>query len=326
MPPTALNESAWSTTPASNDGADSTIGTIANTSSPTSVDDWVRGQMAARAKARLDQGGGLVAGGTSTALTVTTNQSLSASHIANGLRLCVRTASAATGAATIAVDGLTAVDIKTNAVAAVASGDWASGAILDLVYSSTASAFIAENIGPATGFSISSITTETALDHAADFVPVYDTSATANRKFLPRYFAPSVRASGRVHKNGTSQTGIAAGATLVTWSTEVSDVGGYFASNSLTPPAGTVFLNSKLAGSSLTAGSIFGVKVYKNGVELVEGTSVIVPSGSTSGSVSASLIDQCNGTDYYEIFVVSDDASFSVSGSSSSSYLQWSMI
>ena len=95
---TALNESAWSTTPASNDGADSTIGTVANTSSPTSVDDWVRGQMASRARARLDQGGALVAGGTSTALTVTTNQALSSPHIANGLRLCVRTASAATGA------------------------------------------------------------------------------------------------------------------------------------------------------------------------------------------------------------------------------------
>jgi len=146
-----LNESAWSTTPASNDGADSTIGTVANTSSPTTVDDWIKGIMASRAKARLDQGGGLVAGGTSTALTVTTNQSLSSSHIANGLRLCVRTASAATGAATIAVDGLTAVDIKKQGGTAIASGDWASGDILDLVYSSTATAFIAANVSPPHG-------------------------------------------------------------------------------------------------------------------------------------------------------------------------------
>lgn len=149
---TALNESAWSTTAATNDGADSTIGTVANSSAPNAVDDWVRGQMAARARARLDLGGGLVAGGSATALTVTTNQALSSGHIANGLRLAIRTASAATGAATIAIDGLTAVDIKkNNGASAIVADDWASGDILDLVYSSTASAFIAANLRPRTG-------------------------------------------------------------------------------------------------------------------------------------------------------------------------------
>lgn len=149
---TALNVQGWSTTPASNDGADSTIGTIANTSSPTSVDDWVRGVMAAIAKYADDTGGALVAGGSATALTVTTGQALSSGHIANGLRLCVRTGSAATGAATIAVDGLSAVDIKkNNGASAIVAGDWASGDILDLVYSSTASAFIAANLRPRTG-------------------------------------------------------------------------------------------------------------------------------------------------------------------------------
>lgn len=144
----ALNEAAWSTTAATNDGIDSIIGTVANTSSPTSVDDWIKGIMASRARARLDTGGALVAGGTATALTVTSNQVLSSGHIANGLTLKVRTGSASTGAATIAIDGLTAVDIKNNAGGAIASGDWASGAILILVYSSTATAFIAANINP----------------------------------------------------------------------------------------------------------------------------------------------------------------------------------
>lgn len=149
---TALNESAWSTTANSNDGADSTIGTVANSSAPNAVDDWVRGVMASRARARLDLGGGLVAGGSATALTVTTNQALSSGHIANGLRLAVRTASAATGAATIALDGLTAVDIKkNNGASAIVADDWASGDILDLVYSSAATAFIAVNLRPRTG-------------------------------------------------------------------------------------------------------------------------------------------------------------------------------
>lgn len=303
---TALNESAWSTTPASNDGADSTIGTVANTSSPTSVDDWIRSLMASRAKARLDQGGALVAGGTSTALTVTTNQSLSSSHIANGLRLCVRTASAATGAATIAVDGLTAVDIKKNDTTAVASGEWASGAILDLVYSSTASAFIIANIGPQYTLDLNSLTTETALDHAADFVPVYDTTATANRKFLPRYFAPSVRATFSARKSA-NQTSINLGPTKVTFPTEDWDVGGYFdnATNyRWTPPAGTCIITASLAITDLASIPLDGyVHIYKNGS---------AHRVSNMGTHTITVIDQCNGTDYYEVFVQASDSDFGV--------------
>ena len=306
-----MNESAWSATAASNDGIDSTIGTVANTSSPTSVDDWVRGLMASRARARLDQGGALVAGGTSTALTVTTNQSLSSSHIANGLRLCVRTASAATGAATIAVDGLTAVDIKTNGVAAVASGDWANGAILDLVYSSTASAFIAENIGPATGFSITALTGETAPDHAADYIPMYDTSASANRKVLPRYFAPSVRASFSAHKNGTDQTVSSTAATKVTWGTEVFDTGPYFASSTWTPPAGTVSIYAQVNISAVGAGTT-SIMLYKNGAEY---RTTLPTSAAVNSSWSVTVIDTCNGSDYYEVYVQSvADSSYTVSG------------
>ena len=276
--------------------------------------------MASRARARLDQGGALVAGGTSTALTVTTNQALSSSHIANGLRLCVRTASAATGPATIAIDGLTAVDIKTNGLAAVASGDWASGAILDLVYSSSASAFIAMNAGPATGFSVSSLTTETALDHAADFVPVYDTSATANRKFLPRYFAPSVRASFHAHKNGTNQAVASLLATKVTFGTEVFDVGSAFASSTWTPPAGTVniVVNVNISG----AGSLLYVHLYKNGSIYKTG---VTGSVGVSDTFRLNVIDQSNGSDTYDVYVEGGDGVYTVVGDSTLTFFCGSM-
>jgi len=300
---TSLNESAWSTTPASNDGADSTIGTVANGSSPTSVDDWIKGLMASRAKARLDQGGALVAGGTSTALTVTTNQSLSSSHIANGLRLCVRTASAATGAATIAVDGLSAVTILKNDGTAVASGQWASGAILDLVYSSTASAFIVANIGPQYTLDINSLTTETALDHAADFVPVYDTTAAANRKFLPRYFAPSVRASFFARKSA-NQSAIA-GLTKITFNTEEFDVGSCYdtTNNRWTPPAGTCQIMICLHFSSIASPPDGYVILYKNGA---------IYRSSNFGTHTLTVIDQCNGTDYYEVYTDASDLSYDI--------------
>jgi hypothetical protein len=202
----ALNVQAWSTTAATNDGADSTIGTVANTSSPTSVDDWVRGIMAAIAKYADDTGGALVAGGSATALTVTTGQALSSGHIANGLRLCVRTGSAATGAATIAVDGLTAVDIKkNNGASAIVAGDWASGDILDLVYSSTASAFIAANLRPRTGLVL--LTSGTVSSAAA--LDIVLTSYTGYRglKFALSGFRPATDGTNlwvRFSSNGGS--------------------------------------------------------------------------------------------------------------------------
>lgn len=319
---TALNESAWSATAASNDGADSTIGTVANTSSPTSVDDWVRGLMASRARARLDQGGALVAGGTSTALTVTTNQALSSSHIANGLRLCVRTASAATGAATIAVDGLTAVAIKKNDTTAVASGEWASGAILDLVYSSTASAFIIANVGAQYSLDITSLTGETAPDHAADYIPMYDTSASANRKVLPRYFAPSVRASFSAHKNGTDQT-IATLTAKVTFGTEVFDVGGYFSSSTWTPPAGTVMLTVCLNWNDIPDATASYVHIYKNGAEY---KSVLFSMYGSNTGRSFSIVDQCNGSDTYEVYAQSSDSSYRIMGGATRTFFMGTMI
>lgn len=290
--PTALNESAWSTTPASNDGADSTIGTVANTSSPTNVDDWVRGVMAARAKARLDLGGALVAGGTSTALTVTTNQSLSSGQITNGLRLCVRTASAATGAATIALDGLSAVTILKNGGGAIAAGDWASGAILELVYSSTATAFIAANIS---GAAIASS-------------------------------APSTRASFKVHKNGTHQTINTTTPTKLTWSTEAFDVGSYFASDKWTPPAGTAILTAAaVTRTDYTDSETFYVRIYKNG-SFFAGAHGDGASNLVAGA-SVSVVDQCNGSDYYEVYVASAaETTWLIEGASQYTFFSGSMI
>lgn len=134
---TALNVQAWSTTAASNDGADSTIGTVANTSSPTSVDDWVRGIMAAVKKYVLDTDGGITAGGTADALTITTNRAISAAHQAAGFSVRFKASATNTGAATVAVDSLTAVSIKRLNGDALSAGDIASGGIYDLAFDGT---------------------------------------------------------------------------------------------------------------------------------------------------------------------------------------------
>ena len=69
--------------------------------------------MTALAKARLDVFGGLTAGGTPNALTVTTNQVLLSAQLTGGAALMIKAASTnASATVTFAPDGLTAAPIK----------------------------------------------------------------------------------------------------------------------------------------------------------------------------------------------------------------------
>ncbi len=146
MTTTTENVRVWSVTATSNASSDAAIAS-SDSQSPDTVDNNVRSIMAAHKRESDDQGGWIVAGGTATALTAVTASGISLTQAqTNGFRVCVRTASASTGAATINLDGGGAVTIKKNDGSAIVSGDWASGAFLDLVYSSTATAFIAVNL------------------------------------------------------------------------------------------------------------------------------------------------------------------------------------
>ncbi len=150
MTTTNENVRLWSVTATSNASSDAAISS-SDSQSPDTVDNNIRSIMAAKKRESDDTGGWIVATGTATALIVATASGITTAMLTNGLRLCVRTASASTGAATIAVDAATVTDIKKNNGSAIVAGDWTSGAILDLVYSSTATAFIAVNIEPKSG-------------------------------------------------------------------------------------------------------------------------------------------------------------------------------
>ncbi len=272
---TANNVQAWSSTAASNATADSTISS-SDTQSPDTVDNDIRNVMAAVRNHSKDTGGALVVGGTSTALTITTNQVISSGHIANGYSLRIRTASASTGAATIAIDGIAAVSIKANDGNAIAAGSWASGAIVDLVYSSTATAFIAANIASsARGSSIASF-------HA---------SKSANQTI-----------------SSTAET-------TVTFDTEEFDVGSYFASNTWTPPAGKVTFGGKLVLNNLSATAKPVIHIKKNGSTILDEFAIDSRnSGNEVYAYAFSGIDDANGTDAYTITVSSSDSSYTVVG------------
>jgi hypothetical protein len=134
---TAMNVSAWSTTAASNDGADSTIGTVANTSAPNVVDDWVRGVMASVKRYVLDTDGGITAGGSANIITLTTNRVISSGHQAAGFSLRFKAAGTNTGAVTVNVDTLGAVALKRPNGDALSAGDIVSGGIYDIAFDGT---------------------------------------------------------------------------------------------------------------------------------------------------------------------------------------------
>ncbi len=102
---------SWSKTPASNATADSTIN-WAEGQAPSSVNDSARSMMARTAEWRDDISGTITTGGSSTAYTVTTNQSFdSLAHMAGAMIAFVPHAT--NGATvTLAVDGLTAKPLR----------------------------------------------------------------------------------------------------------------------------------------------------------------------------------------------------------------------
>lgn len=105
------------------------------------------------------------------------------------------------------------------------------------------------------------------------------------------------RASFRATKGGTNQTSISATATLLTWSTEDWDVGGFFASNAWTPPSGYIRISANIYFTALNAvdNELLTVYLLKNGgTELL---SIAQRGGTGPATTTISTIVSVNGTD-----------------------------
>lgn len=130
----------WSQTAASNDDADSTINWQEG-QSPGSVNNSARAQMAAVAKYRDDISGNLVTGGTSTAYTLTTNQTLTT--LTDGFMVRARMNATSGTDPTLDVDSLGAKDIVVDSNGTnVPSGALLDDQIYTFTYDSSADAWI----------------------------------------------------------------------------------------------------------------------------------------------------------------------------------------
>lgn len=113
------------------------------------------------------------------------------------------------------------------------------------------------------------------------------------------------------HKNGTNQTGVVtATQTKVTFATEVYDNGGLFdavTNYRWVPPPGHVRVTGSVAYTSAVDQTYCQVRLYKNGATFKRG--LIVASGTLIQSVAVNAEDECNGTDYYELYAEQNSGS-----------------
>lgn len=118
------------------------------------------------------------------------------------------------------------------------------------------------------------------------------------------------------NKGATDQTGIsAAGFTKVTFGTEAFDIGGFFdtTNSRWVPPIGRrVVLCATVTFASVDDGAC-QCAIYKNNALLSSGS--FAAQSSNAGRSVATVIDNPNGTDYYEVFVFAGaTGTFDVSG------------
>jgi hypothetical protein len=215
--------------------------------------------MAARAKARADQGGQLAAGGTANALTVTSNQVLSAAHLANGQRLLVYAPSTNTSSTvTFAPDGLTPAPIRRADGSVLAEGDIRAGMSLDLVYISGTSDWRAINIAP------------TGAGQASFFA----------------------------YKSVAQTIGSTAN-TSVTFDSTNFNIAGLFAGSAWTPPRGLVHVSANLIitnSSGLSA--TFQLKIIRDALTLQTAFLPVITPAQVA-SLDLSVLDQPGGANVY---------------------------
>jgi hypothetical protein len=129
---------------------------------------------------------------------------------------------------------------------------------------------------------------------------------------------PSSIASFVADKNNVDQSISSSSYESVTWPHIISNVGGYFASDTWTPPAGKIILTAVMqtAANYSTGDSTQAAFFTKNGIFFwtQQATFYYSSGGFRYRSEQLSMIDQCNGTDFYSILLYNTGASVTLFG------------
>lgn len=162
---------SWSTTAASNTSVDGI--NVAENCDPANLNNGMRAMMANVAGLRDLIGGAKTSGGSSNAYTLTTGLSLAAYQ--QGILLAMEANHTNTGAATINVDSIGALDIKQTNGNALVAGSITSGGIYLLAYESGANDVLILNPDN-TDIELTALA---GLTSAANKIPMFSGSGTA---------------------------------------------------------------------------------------------------------------------------------------------------
>jgi hypothetical protein len=173
----------WSTTAATNANADASVNWREN-QAPSTVNNSARAMMAAIAKWRDDISGNIETGGSSTAYTITTNQSLT--PLVDGYRVVARLHATNGAAPTLNVDATGAKAIRVYDATALPTGSANEGGVHSFTYDSGDDCWYIGSF-----FSTTSLALTGLLLHAAtelvtiatdDELAIYDASASTNKR------------------------------------------------------------------------------------------------------------------------------------------------
>lgn len=175
---------------------------------------------------------------------------------------------------------------------------------------------------------VNGLTAYTTPFRQTDYLLIYDVANSVHKKILPK----DLNYGFSAHKNGTSQTGISSGIdTKVTFTTELFDVGSYYdaANSKWTPPAGRVMITALIYVTGTFTGAGSGptvIAVWKNGAVFKEG--FFYPALANNGNAPIVIIDDANGTDFYEIYVrqVVSASTATVDGTAKWSYVMGTVL
>lgn len=153
---------------------------------------------------------------------------------------------------------------------------------------------------------------------ADDYVPIVDVSEAADADKNKRILVSELKVATftgtpafRAHKNGSDQTGIADNtATTLTLGTEAYDIGGYFASNGWTPPAGKISMSARvhLTGTA-AAGSQGIITILEAGVAVAQANFY---GGANQVGMGINFETTTDGTKTYTVQVQFDVSSGTV--------------
>jgi hypothetical protein len=207
----------WSTVAATNATADSTVN-WAEGQAPSSVNDSARATMAAIAKYRDDTSGMHSLAGGTTAYTLTTSQSLTT--LTDGHTVAFTVNATNTGACTLNVDGLGAVNLRKIKGTAMGAGEIVEGAVYTATLDTDGTDCWVIHGGETLAHD-DELTAIAALNSAADRLPYFTgagtaslaTFTTAGRNLLDDASASAQRTTLGLGSSATVDTGTS-GATI----------------------------------------------------------------------------------------------------------------